>query len=199
MHDRASTDVADRLVPEAFAGRTTAYALDRVERLAGSDAFSAWVAWQLERAVQFRYPFGGRACGLVVVEGAGLRWTWDRQPCEELAWLTDRVREEVCDVAEPWVLVANLRWPEPTGVGVRDGGTGAAEDVELPAPSRRGVPWYAEARGRGAATVRTGLVLLDGERAVGTAALPAGSPFERAATRVLHGHPDRRRHREGVR
>lgn len=192
--DTAIADFARRLVPEAFARRTTAYGVEVVEQVHGHDAFATWIDGCLRSATQFEYPFGGHLFGLVVVESDGQRWQWDREPCCELGWLTGRVQQEVADFDEPWVFVANT--PGPAGewveIEVQDG---VYEEVYVTPTPRWEMPWYAEARGRGVARIRTGLVVLDEWEVVGHRALSAHSTFERDARRVLRGHPARRRHR----
>lgn len=192
--DTAIVDFADRLVPEAFARRTTAYGMELVEHVHGHDAFVCWIDECLRIATQFEYPFGGHPSGLVVVESAGKRWRWDREPCCELGWLTGRVQQEVRDLPEPWAFVADTAGPDSHWVDVeREDGT--YDEVLVTPTPRWELPWFAEARGRGVARIRTGVVVLDDWAVTGHRTLAAGTAFERAARRVLRGHPARRRHR----
>lgn len=195
MDERAITDFAANLVPEAFSRCTSAHRVEVTEPVAGQLDFERWVEERTAHAIHERYPFGGAPCGVVEVEEWGVRWRWHREPCEELGWLTDRVREEVRDVPSPWVFVADLPRPEPRWLEVEDEVTGLIEEVLVPAASTWWMPWYAEARGRGLAVIQSGLLQLDGDTPITTAPLRAGTRFESAARWVLRGHPDRRRHR----
>ena len=203
IDDRHIDAFGQNLVPEAFSRRHTAHLVEHVDDVPqGPDAFETWRDQRLAAAIADRYPAGHRPVRMVIVEGSdGIRWRWDDDPCCSADWLASRVCREARDVPEPWVFAIALPWPEPR-FEVIDPVT--REHVELSEPmwldTRWHATWYAEARGRGVALTRAGLIDLeydprtDHDTEHGRAPLPVDVGEARAFHRVLYGHPARRQH-----
>lgn len=196
--DRVIDDFAQRLVPEAFAHRHTAYDVNVVDTPAsGSAAFDHWVEERIQEAAAQRYAWGGRPIRYVIIEaGDGTRWRWDGEQCCPPEWLADRVREESHQLPEPWLFAVELGWPDPVWE-FYDEDLGELVGLTEPVVPGSNWPatWYAEARGRGVATTRAGQVDIDRDgRIVGRRELPPREGLAGAFHRVLRGHPDRKRH-----
>ncbi len=195
--DRAITDFADHLVPEAFTRRHSAYRVEVVDRPpAGRKAFDRWVGERITESLADRYAVGGHPCGYVIVEDAdGVRWRWEREYCCQPEWLVDRVRREAHDLPQPWVFAVELPRPEPVWEVYDPDLDAYVEAVEPRLLTTRWTAfWYAEARGRGVAAVQSGAVDLDGEDEVGRYRLRPDAWLPKVFHRVLYAHPDRKRH-----
>lgn len=203
VDDQYLTAFADKLIPEAFQRRHSAYLVERMDDLPhGSDAFDRWVDEFVTASIVDRYPAGHRPVRTVIVEGSDhIRWRWDGDPCCPADWLVDRVRAEVEPIPDPWVFAIELPWPCPQ-FEVIDPRT--RRRVELDEPLWLDTTWqpiwYAEARGRGAARTRAGVVTLDYDPVTdtdteyGRAPLPLDAPIPKAFHRILYGHRARKAH-----
>lgn len=198
IDDRIITDFAEHLVPEAFARPHTA---DRVEVVdvsdRGQEGFERWLVERVVAVPRERYAWGGRPVLYAIVESAdGTRWRWDDSGCCEPAWLARRVRDECAELPEPWVFAVRLDWPDEIWE-VEDPET--CDYIRLPEPI---VPpgdwpatWYAEARGRGLATVAAGRLWIGPSDGITTnEPLPPRQGVPGAFHGILRGHPDRKRH-----
>lgn len=203
--DAAMDDFRERLVPEAFARRFTGHRVEVVpQRERTAEAFHTWVAEMVEHLRTYDYPVGGRPALVAVIEDVdGVRWRWDESPCCERSWFASRLRREVGDIAEPWLLAVDLVPPEPSWEGW-DPATGEWEEWLEPrwVDARGQLAYYAEARSQDVALVRAGVLRLvhDTERGREDVVArdevdPRRHPAVAGYHVVLRGHPARRTHR----
>jgi hypothetical protein len=190
---QAIRDFADRLIPEAFERSYSAYDIRVVDP---PGAFDDWINQRIHDALTYEYPSGGRPTGMIIVERHGLRATWHgcTYPGCGLDVESRKAREEVAHFDQPWVFAIDTWGPDELWREVEHPDGTIDEVLTYPRPGWT-APWYAEARGRGLAQIETGVIQMHMWERVGTADLHPGTVFERHARRVLHGHPDRRRHR----
>lgn len=203
--DPALTAFAQQLIPEAFARRHTAYRVERVEPplAAGLDGFDRWVEQRLRDALLERYPNGYRPDRIVIVDGDdGIRWLWDGDASCPASRTVNGVRREARPIDDPWLFAIELPWPEPT-LYYWDDEYGQSVTLSRPAwlETIWRATWYAEARGRGVASVRAGTVVLDYDPyadhdtqllrwPVPVREDPVAARFHR----ILYGHPARKAH-----
>jgi len=191
----AINSFANRLIPEAFERKYSAYDISLVTDLPGS--FDGWVEQRIDFALGFEYPFGGRPTGMIQVESGDLRGTWHGctyRGCR-LSAECERAQREVTHFDQPWMFAIDTWGPQEVWDEIEDEETGTLDQVLTYPSPQWSAPWYAEARGRGVARLASGIVLMDMWQAIGRGPLPTGTEFERHARRVLFRHPDRRRHR----
>ena len=184
LTDQAIAEFAERLVPEAFAVASTAA---RVEILPVRE--SDWVSSCIRDAVAARDLAGEPLGSVIFVQHGDERWRWDPpHPRWPVEFVVEKIRKELCEFPEPCVFVASMadRPRQQLYAGLRglDGEPGWT------------MPWYAEERTRRRADVMTGVAEVAGSSPPQTR-LPVREvrSFERAARRLLVGHPSRRRHR----
>lgn len=206
LPDSVIEQFADHLVPEAFTRPTSAY---RVRlgggRSRGRAAFLAWVAARIEEVRTHTYPAGGRPARSILLEDdRDVLWHWEGEPCCPPSAFAQRVRRELDDVAEPWLVGVLLDPPSPSWEGI-DPLTGEWTEFGHPVWLRTdgSLRWYAEARGRGVAQVLGGVIHLDHDVETDTEVIVRRESIDPrrgelgAYHRVLHGHPSRRAHRLG--
>lgn len=190
---QAIRDFADRLIPEAF---ERSYSAHDIRVVGPPGSFEAWISERIHNALTYEYESGGHPTGMIVVERHGLRATWHgcTYPGCGLDAESRKAREEVTHFDQPWVFAMDTWGPDEVWREV-EYADGTIDDIlTFPRPNWA-APWYAEARGRGVSQIKTGTVQMHMWEPVATTALQPNTAFERHARRVLHGHPDRRRHR----
>lgn len=190
LTDQAIAEFAERLVPEAFAVPSTAA---RVEILPvpESDWLGEWVASCLRDAVTACDLAGEPLGSVVFVQHGDERWRWDPpHPRWPVEFVVEKIRKELGAFSEPLVFLASMA--DRPRQQVYSGLRGLAGEPGW------SMPWYAEERSRRRADVMTGIAEVAGSSPPQTS-LPLREvrSFERAARRLLVGHPSRRRHRLG--
>lgn len=187
LTDEAISEFAEHLIPEGF---TTATSASRVELHppARVEWAGEWLASCFRDAVAARNFAGEEIPGVIYVQRHDERWRWDLPhavwPLEVLA---NKVRRELADFPEPCVFVASMVDRDRQRLRSR-----MSARLELP----WSMPWYAEERSRAQAQVMSGvLTVVHGSSPGRSTAIPDWMRFEKAAGRVLVGHPSRRRYR----
>lgn len=194
-HDALLTDLADQLIPEAFHTPTRAELvafepidLTRLPRPEAEVRFERWIDDRLLEALE-RAAYGAPLTLVTTSDGRLLRRYADCG-CGGLECAVDAAQLELRAIGSPWLLAVALQRPRPRWAIDAD-----VEELVAPDDLRWVAPWYAEARSRGVASVRAGMLLLEGE--VVDDAVPV-DPRELLATRLfrqlLLRHPARRRH-----
>lgn len=192
---------AEELVPEAFTRRHTAYRVHRVDPLWGESGFSVFIESLLRYAVLYRCSCGAFPIRMVVIEGGdGIAWYWADELDGPASWMVERVRRDAYPIPDPWLFAIELMRPEPDPLWV-DGVTAPLGTVPPPPDLRWMAVWYAEARGRGMAMTRAGIVDLEylpdenADRVLAEAAIPVRrDPLTRDFHRILYAHPARKQH-----
>lgn len=187
LTDEAITEFAEHLIPEAF---TTSTSASRVEIPPGASVEWAgeWLTSCLRDAIEARDLSGEEVPGVIYVQRHDERWRWDLPhavwPLEVLA---DKVRRELGDFPEPCVFVASMV----------DRDRQRLRATMSARPQRPwSMPWYAEERSRARAEVISGVAAVGkGSSPRRSTAITGWMSFEKAARRVLVGHPSRRRYR----
>lgn len=186
LTDEAITEFAEHLIPEAFTTSTSASRVE-IRPPARVEWAGEWLTSCLRDAVAARDLAGDGIPGVIYVQREDERWRWDLPhavwPLEVLA---DKVRRQLADFPEPCVFVASLLDRDRQ----RLRSTMSARP-EMP----WSMPWYAEERSRSRAQVMSGVLTVHGSSPGRSTAIPHWMPFEKAARRVLVGHPSRRRYR----
>lgn len=194
--DQALADFADHLVPEAFERFTAAGRVRLEEPRSGPDGFDDWIEQRLAEALDWRWPRGDAPLVVAFLSDGRLRWCFDDGGCGPLEAVRALVGIEAATIARPWLLAAVL--PRPTGhgeVATDEDGSGSGEVWRASSETRWRAGWYAEARGRGVAATRAGLVDLVGERPTARHEIEVtATEATRQLHRTLYRHPARRRH-----
>lgn len=203
FRDAVIADFVEHLVPEAFQRPTRAYrvTIERDDlRLPARDGydearFEDWVEDRLADALQASWPHDRPLVVAYTSDGRVLR-RYEESGCGHLDCVVEVVRDEVVAIETPWVFGAWLPRPQPSWRVVEDDGNQIDEVLEPPAVRSWQVFWLAEARRRGLAARRMGVVEMDGEVPVRRwpTTWEVAGVASRAFDRMLYQHPARRRH-----
>lgn len=201
--DAALAEFADHLVPEAFELPTRAHRVSLepfdLRALAVDPDADGWFAWWVEErihdALDASWPHDRPLAVAFTSDGYLLR-RYDECGCGYRDCATGAASAEVGWTETPWVFVADLPRPRPTWQVVTDEDGDEVDEVLVDPVSRRwGLTWFAEARGRGVARTRAGVVTLLGEQVESVRPLAVrGSPITREFHRLLFRHPARKRY-----
>ena len=187
LTDQAIAEFAERLVPEAFNMASTAACVE-ILPVPESDWMGEWVSSCIRDAVAARDLAGELLGAVIFVQNGDQRWRWDPpHPRWSVEFVVEKIRTELSAFPEPCVFVASMAdrprqqlWAGLRGLGGEPGWT---------------MPWYAEERSRRRADVMTGIAEVTGSSPPRPLADREVRSLERAARRLLVGHPSRRRHR----
>ena len=178
MDETAIRDFIDQL-EDARGFETSTTAIDGwpPAPVRAHDGPIAWHGSVLARATAYyeRWPTDA-AWPAAVIETAERGRLYGCEPCEEVDWFLERLAREASMAMRPWLFVL------VPGRVIDHGDE----------PFQTGV-WYSEARGRGAVWQNHGDAILS-PGGITLEAHDDGCVADSAFTRILRGHPDRRRH-----
>jgi hypothetical protein len=194
--DAVLEEFAEALVPEAFERPTRAVRVRLEEHGPGADAFDAWAVDRLAEALTATWPSGGHPSTVGALSDGRLCWWYDDGGCGFMEGVTGAMGHEVWDIDEPWLFGAVLARPEGRWEVLYDEDGSEVDEVwREPTRTDWRAAWYAEGRGRGAATRQAGLLRLDAEVIVEHRPLEVrDTRATNELHRVLYRHPARKRH-----